>query len=309
MAQTLIVLLNWNSKEMTSECILSLLDMRARDYQIVVVDNGSRDGSVTYLRQMFPEIFVIANERNLGFTGGCNVGIAYALEGGAEFILLVNNDATVDADLLGELLVEASQHPGAGMISPKIYYHGAPQRLWWAGGVYNPWLGLPKVVGLRRKDGPKYDRTRNIGWATGCVVLLRCSAIRKVGGFDEAFFSYVEDLDLSLRVLDAGYTIRFAPKAKVWHKVGVYSRKDSREHMRVFFSTRNLLWLISKRASPKHWLAFWPNFASRQVPRVIVKSLLQRDPRLVKGLLQGVIAFWKMRFRPDSHNLSGELRA
>jgi len=309
MAKTFVVLLNWNNKEMTAECVRSLFAMKERDFQTVVVDNGSRDDSVTYLRQMFPEILVIANEKNLGFTGGCNVGMARALELGADFILLVNNDVVVDENLLGKLLADAERNPSVGMVSPKIYYYAEPQRLWWAGGVYNPWVGLPKVLGLRRQDGKKYSAAREIDWATGCVVLLRSCALRDAGSFNEEFFSYVEDLDLSLRVRDAGYTIRFAPQAKVWHKVGVYNRKDSGEHTRVFFNTRNLLWLTNQRASPMHWLVFWINFGLRQVPRVIVKSLLQGNVRVLKGLLQGLIAFWEVPLPSDAHKVSPEARA
>lgn len=302
MTRTYIVLLNWNSKEMTAECIRSLFAMRERDFRIIVVDNGSRDDSVTYLGQMFPEILVIANQKNLGFTGGCNVGIARALEQGTEFILLVNNDVVLDENLLGELLADAERNPKAGMVSPKIYYFDEPKRIWWAGGTYNPWVGLPRVLGLRRPDSDRYGAPREIDWATGCVLLLRSSALRDAGSFNEEFFSYVEDLDLSLRVRDAGYTIRLAPRAKVWHKVGVYNRKDGAEHTRVFFNTRNLLWLINQRATPMRWLVFWPNFVVRVVPYVIVMSLLQRDSRILTGLFQGVVAFWKMRLPPDSQN-------
>lgn len=309
MAKTFVVMLNWNSKEMTAECIRSLFGMKEKDYEIIVVDNGSRDDSVSYLRQMFPEIIVIANENNLGFTGGCNVGIARALELGAEFILLVNNDVLVDEKLLGELLADAERNPQAGMVSPKIYYYDKPEVLWWAGGNYKSWSGLPRVRGLRRQDGEKYGASREIDWATGCVLLLRSSALRKAGCFNEAFFNYVDDLDISLRVRDAGYTIRFVPQGKVWHKVGVDNLKNSGEHTRVFFSTRNLLWLTNMRATPMRWIVFWPNFVSRQVPRVIAKSLLYRDLRILKGLFQAVIAFWKMPLPSVPQKDSTQVRA
>ena len=112
----LIVVLNWNSREMTRDCLASLLAMEGDAFKILVIDNGSRDGSVAFLRETFPEIEVIANGRNLGFAGGCNVGMKRAVAENFEYVLLINNDTVVQPNLLAELLAEAERSPKAGMV-------------------------------------------------------------------------------------------------------------------------------------------------------------------------------------------------
>src|ERR1700722_6513342 len=124
--KTVIVVLNWNSYDMTQECIGSLLAMEKVEtgsFEILIVDNGSRDGSAERLRAALPQVEVIAAGRNLGFTGGCNLGMKRALEACAEHVLLINNDTVVKPDFLAELLAESERHPLAGMVSPKIYYY------------------------------------------------------------------------------------------------------------------------------------------------------------------------------------------
>ena len=176
--KTLITVLNWKTYEMTKECIHSLLTMDGDSFEILIIDNGSQDGSAEYLRQAFPKIPLIANASNLGFAAGSNIGMKLALEQGADFVLLVNNDTVVKPDLLAELLAESERRPDAGMVSPKIYYADHPDRIWWAGGTFSLWQGVPRHLGWKEKERGQYETARVIDWATGCVVLLRCDALR-----------------------------------------------------------------------------------------------------------------------------------
>ncbi len=297
--QVSAIVLNWNSREMTAECLRSLLAMDARDFEIVVVDNGSRDGSPHYLRKAFPQITVIENGRNLGFAAGCNVGMKRALEDGAEYVLLVNNDTLVDRGLLRELVAEAERNPEAAIVSPRIYYYDFPDRIWWVGGTYNGWIGIPRHLDLRKKISARHEKSRNLEWATGCAMLVRCSVLREIGLFDERFFGQCEDVDLSLRARAGGYSVRYAPEAKLWHKEGIDYRKNAGEQARKFTGARNLLWLMHKHAAPIQWVTFWPCFLVRYVGVLALKSVKSGDFQSAGALFRGIWAFRQMRRNPS----------
>lgn len=304
--KTLIVVLNWNSREMTAQCIHSLLAMEG-SFHILVVDNGSRDGSVEYLRNRFPQIRVVANRRNLGFAAGCNVGIRQGLAEAADYILLVNNDTVMDSGLLRELTAEAERNPKAGIVSPKIYYFDPRDAIWWVGGTYSRWIGLARHVDLRKQDTGRHDTPRDLDWATGCVMLLRSDALRVCGMFDEQFFGNGEDLDLSLRMRELGYVVRYVPAARVWHREGIDYKKNVGEHARSFTLVRNLLWVMHKHAKPYHWLTFGPIFGGYYLPKMMVRFVLRGDFRSCWAMAQGVMAFWEMSLHPERSVLPAAL--
>lgn len=278
---------------MTAECIRSIQAMDSRDYEILVVDNGSRDGSVEYLRRELPSITVLPQERNLGFAAGCNVGIRHAMERGTEYVLLLNNDTAVAKDFLTALIAEAERHPNAAIISPKIYFYDRPERLWWAGGTFRPqdlFCAIPKHVGLGEEDGPTYSIPMQIDWATGCAMLIRCKVLASVALLDEGFFGHAEDLDFSLRVTEAGYTILFAPSARLWHMEGVDYKKNSSQHNRCFLGSRNLLWVMRRHLAPSVWPIFLPSFFLRYILPIAARSLAKGDFRSAGALLRGVAA-------------------
>ena len=306
-SRTVAIILNWNSGEMTAECIRSLLAMDSSDYEIVVVDNGSSDGSVEHLRRSFPEIPVLLQERNLGFAGGCNVGMRYALDKRAEFILLLNSDTVVGKNFVRGLVEQAQAHRKAGMVSPKIYFWDSPNRFWWAGGAYSLWSGLPKHIGRKEKDTWQFEVPRQIEWATGCAMLIRAAALKATGLFDSQLFGNGEDLDLSLRMKRAGYEIWYAPKARLWHKEGVDYRKIVGEHVRKFTGTRNLLWIMHKHARAVQWVSFLPNFLCRYVLFYVLLSFSRGDFRSAKAVLEGVWAFLRMRAHPAASPLPAGL--
>jgi GT2 family glycosyltransferase len=291
------VILNWNSGDMTAECVRSLLNMTVKDYEIIVVDNGSKDGSVEYLRGQFPELTILSQDHNLGFAAGCNVGIKLAMERGAKYVLPLNNDTVVDADFLKELEHVAEEHAQAAMVSPKIYFWDLPDRLWWAGGEFSLWTGIAKHLGRKEVDRGQFDSDMEIDWATGCAVLIKCDVLRENGLFDECFFGNGEDLDLSLRIRKAGYRIWYAPKAKLWHKEGVDYRKNVGEQMRKFTVTRNSLYVMYKHASFIQWITFIPNFIVRHMAFYIALSLVRADFRSAWAVIRGVGAFPAMWYR------------
>jgi GT2 family glycosyltransferase len=302
-----VIVLNWNSPQMTADCVRSLLAMDGTGFRVTVVDNGSNNDSAEFLRENFSQISVIANGRNLGFAGGCNVGMRRALEEDADYILLVNNDTIVDRFLLRELIGQAEAEPRTGILSPKIYYADPADLLWWAGGTFNIWTGLADHIARQSKDVGDHNHGRDLDWATGCVMLLRCEALSKAGLFDEQIFAIGEDVDLSLRVKKAGYTVRYVPTARLWHREGAETRKSAGQHVRIFLMVRNLLWVMHKHARPYHWITFLPFFLFYYLPKTMILSLARRDFRSCGAMIEGVVAFCRMIGRPGISVLPPEL--
>ena len=232
--RVMIILVNWNGKNVTLDCLDSLSSVTYPNVTIAVVDNGSTDGSVRAVRERYPDVILLEQEENLRFAGGNNVGMKYALECGAELICLLNNDTTVHNEFLEHLVSRIQSEGAIGLVAPKIYYHGEPDRIWFAGGEISFWTGTMKHSGIREIDAGQYDTSREIDYSTGCCMLVKREVIENVGMLDESFYMYTEDADWCMRARRAGYSIMYEPKAKVWHKVSV----SSGGHLS-FFKMRN----------------------------------------------------------------------
>jgi GT2 family glycosyltransferase len=205
-----VVVLNYRGLADTIACVESLaeLDVPAR---VIVVDNGSDDGSAERLAQT-PEVELIANEQNLGFAAGNNVAIERLIADGHEFVWVLNNDTVVEPPTLGELLAVADADPGVGAVGAVIYEMGASERvLTFGGGSLARWSGRTRDA----KGGQ--DR---VDYLTAASVLLRSAALREVGLFDPRYFFTWEDVDLSTRLVSAGWRLAVADRARVWHRWG-----------------------------------------------------------------------------------------
>jgi GT2 family glycosyltransferase len=238
-----IIVLNWNGLEDTRACLGSLFHLDGPLPQIYVVDNGSSDGSVEALKHEFGEkIVLIANERNLLYAGGNNVGIERALTDGFTHLLLLNNDTFVDAAMLREL-VKANVAWGNAIFCPKIYYAKDANRLWYAGGKFSLKRARAEHRGIREEDHGQYDRIEETDWATGCALFAPRMVFETVGLLDENFQLYSEDLDYCLRAKKAGFNIVYVPTAKLWHKVSaaIGGNLSRRKILRKWNSLRRLL--------------------------------------------------------------------
>jgi GT2 family glycosyltransferase len=254
-----VILVNWNGREVTLDCLASLRRVTYPALRTVVVDNASTDGSVAEIRARYPEVEVLVMAENLRFAGGNNAGMRHALSAGAEYILLLNNDTVVDPGCIEPLVAPLKADPLIGMAAPKIYYHAAPDLIWFAGGVVSMWTGTMRHTGIREADHGQYDTPRDIEYATGCCVMVRSAVLREVGMLDESFFIYGEDADWSMRVREAGYRIVYEPASKVWHRVSV----SSGGHLSAFKLRNKFLSNVrffARHASWYHWLVFpWMN--------------------------------------------------
>jgi GT2 family glycosyltransferase len=216
-----IIVLTWNGKVDTLECIKSLELLTYSNYKIVVVDNASEDGTCEAVRQLHSSVHVIKNTHNFRFAGGNNIGIEFALENNANYILLLNNDTVADKNVLSYLIGSIEKDKTVGMAGPKIYFHSDPKRIWYAGGKINWWSGSISHLGVHEIDNGKFEKLRYTDYVTGCALLVKREVIEKIGMLDESYFIYGEDADWSLRTVLAGYKLLFVPQAILWHKVSV----------------------------------------------------------------------------------------
>lgn len=209
----------YGGEEVTAACIESLL---AQDYSrisVLLVDNASHDGGGARLRARFPGIEYLDTGGNVGYTGGNNRGIEHALARGADYVLILNNDTTLDSRCVSQLVETATQEDRVGAVAPKILHYDHPDRIWYAGGDFS----RVKAVGnhrryLERDARTETERAEQVSFVSGCGFLMPAPVARHLAGFAEDFFMYCEDVDLSLRVRSAGYHLYYEPRAWMYHR-------------------------------------------------------------------------------------------
>lgn len=219
LARTGVVVLNWNGRSHLESCLPTLVDPGHPDLFVIVVDNGSRDGSVEWVRENHPDVEVVALEENRRFAGGNNAGADRALERGAEIVVLLNNDTFAEAGLFAELARAFEREPRVGVVGPRIVHADRPERIWYGGGVFRPRWGWVSHRALRAPIGAGRDPEGPTDWVTGCCLAVRAELWRELGGLDEAFYIYAEDVDFCLRARERGWSAWYRPQAVLRHAV------------------------------------------------------------------------------------------
>jgi GT2 family glycosyltransferase len=256
--RVVIIVLNWNGLADTLGCLESLARLDYADqvgaYEVVVVDNGSTDGSVQAIQAHFPRVPLIENGENLGYAGGNNVGLRYGLRQGADYALLLNNDTEVAPDFLRRLVDAAQADPQVSVAGPTICYYDQPEIIWSAGGAIDWRRGRTRMVGLNERDVGQFgNEPREVDFISGCAMLVRRVILEQVGLLDERFFAYYEEVEWCVRVRQAGSKIVHVPQARLWHKITPKARAASSSVH--YYMTRNrLLFLRVTRAGWRAWL-------------------------------------------------------
>lgn len=279
-----IVTLNWNRREDTLECLRSMEDLDYPNKRLLLVDNGSEDNSVAAVKETFPEVEIIENASNLGFSAGTNVGLEYALSHEAQYILLLNNDTHIKSNALNELMSDMSDD--VGMVAPKIYYAEDPTRIWSLGGRRH-WLTTEKVGDVRGQID-KGQGTKNLerDYVAGCAILLSRNFLEDIGLFDERFFMYYEDSDLSLRARDGGYRLLISPEAHVWHKVAMSSGGSDSPNERYWMARSSVLF-YRKHVHGVRWLIVLPYRLASAI-KTIVRLKISGQHSSVSTYLRGL---------------------
>lgn len=244
------VVLNWNGREETLRCLRSLRAAGGLELPVVCVDNGSIDGSVDAIREAFPEVDLIEAGANLGYAGGNNLGIRRALEAGADWVVLVNNDATVAADLVEGFEAAVRRRPDAGILAGKVYRSDRPETIWFAGQRVNLLLGYSgKPRGHDQPDGPRYGVVIDVGRAVGALMAISRATLQDVGPLDETLFAYVEDVEFCLRARRRGHAVVFAPDAHAWHAVSASTGGEQASTHSLYYGVRNTI-TVCERLRP-----------------------------------------------------------
>lgn len=293
-----VVILNWNGYGETERCLASLEKSDYQNLEVLVVDNGSHDRSADKLREEFPGLPVIRNEENFGFALGNNVGIRVALAGGADYVLLINNDAELDSSAVSAMVDAAESDPTIGIVGGLIHKRNKPNVIEHAGGNLNLSLGYHgRARGFGKEDVGQFRATEEVDWVSGCALMVSRRFVNSVGLLDPDYFCYCEDVDWCVRARGAGFKVVIAPGAKVYHK-GSSSSIQTDHSSVIYYYVRNQLLLLSRHAPISMTLGRWLRNAS-VVLSTIAFVLFVYNGKKSKGLraiVRGARDFRRGRF-------------
>lgn len=298
-----IILLNWNGKKDTLECLTSLQKVDYPNFQTIVVDNGSSDDSVAVLRKAYPNVPILENRMNLGFAGGNNPGIEWVLRHHADWILLLNNDTIVAPDFLKAFMNAAKEQPKAKILGAKILRYHQPDIIDHLGGFWNGQKGEFDSPDAGQNDHP-YFNMRAADYVCGAALCMHRSVPETIGLLEPNFFLFWEESDYCYRARKAGFEVWTAPEAKVWHKVSS-SFTGGKPHMHYFWWRSRLLW-IERNCTPEERKRLYRTLIIPELWKMarhyLLKFLFTADPkrrekvRRNKAGCAGAIDYFRRRF-------------
>lgn len=257
-----VIILNWNNAPDTLECLASVYTSDDPNFSVIVADNGSEDDSLALLQKAYPQARFLANGENLGFAEGNNRAIRLAMEEGAEFVFLLNNDATIDRDTLSILRKAAKEHPNAAVLGPTIFYYDYPKTIWFGNGVLEPTSANP--LSLARFQGPGFcQEIQQSQILCGCAFFARTSHLKIAGLMDPRYFLNWEEIDWCFRLRKLGFDCLWVGPAKAWHKIS-RSFVGGRGPMWHYYWYRNRLLWMETHLTRSEWLliarkTLWPD--------------------------------------------------
>ena len=293
-----IIILNWNGISDTLECLESVTALEYPEVQVIVVDNGSTDGSPSCIRQRYPSVTLLETGKNLGFTGGNNLGMRRALEMGTDYLWLLNNDTVVERDTLKKMVDVVQRSPEVWLASPIIFFHDAPDQVQFSGS-YIDWK-KNRIVKLEDEESFPASGADVSLWGT--ALLIKRAAVDSVGYLNDKYFAYHEDEDYCMRVARAGYRSVVVPDARIFHK-NSRSTGSNDAPMQVFLRSRNLffLWMDTLRGVDR--IRYVPKYLANIVS--YGGSLKGKNlPDSVEACLDGVWSAFRGTGGPRNTNIA-----
>lgn len=287
------VILNTNRREDTLECLASLKESTYENNSTIVLDNQSSDGSVEAIRSKFSEVLVIELNENRGYAGNNNVGIDIAIEQGADWIFVLNEDTVLAPDCLEHLVAVGESDPAIGIVGPMVYHYHAPTVIQSAGGVLGPyWESIH--LGKDEQDVGQFSEIHEVEWICGCGILLKREAILQAGKIDERFFYFWEETEWCIRIYREGWKVIHVPNAKLWHKGVTIDHKP--KPTVTYYATRNRLLTLAKHHAP---IIVWAN-AWAQMVRTLMSWTIKPRWRNMRehrdAMWYGIVDFLRGRW-------------
>lgn len=291
-----IISINYNQAALTCEMLASLQKVTYPNVEVIIVDNASPTEDPQPILDKFPMIKLIRSDKNVGFSGGNNLGIKAA---NGEYLLFLNNDTEVAPDFLEPLVDHFESNPQTGIASPKIIFYGTDDRIQYAGctGI-NVWTGRGKIIGYLEKDQGQHDVSKSTGLIHGAAMMIPRKVIEKAGLMPELYFLYYEELDWSLMINRAGYSSHYVASSTIYHKESMSVGKSS--VLKTFYMNRNRLIFIRRNNSGWQFWASALFFLGLAVPKNTLKNLLKGNLNHVNAILKGV--WWNFTNRNVSEN-------
>lgn len=253
-----IVVVTRNRKDIVLDCLQSVLKMNYPNFEIILVDNGSSDGTSIAVKKEFPQVNIVESQENLGLNGGKNLGQKQAK---GDYILFLDSDTIVDENLLKELVKVAENDQRVGIVAPKMYYYHPEDVIWYAGSFINLLTSKTKNIGANQIDNGQFDFIYETEFAPTAYLATR-QVINILKGHDESLFMAYGDTDYGFRARKAGFKFMFCPKAKLWHKIKKYECKKTIRSlgfnlpMRAYYFARNRVIFMKRHTSKLNFLIF-----------------------------------------------------
>ncbi len=290
------IVLNYNGRDLTIDSVTSLLATDYPRFRVVVVDNGSTDGSHQAVQETFPEVVALRVEENRGIANGLNAGIRWALSEGFDYLLLLNNDIEAGRDTLTELVRVAECDPRIGCVGPKTYYWDDRERLWSAGGIIRFRESVTRERGMGEIDRGQYDRDREVPYVNGCAMLVRREAQAATGLWDPVYHVGIEDADWCMRMKRRGYRCWYAHRALLWHKVS--PTVGGYQPGRTFQTGKGSAIFVRRYANAWQWCTFF-FFLALAIPAAFLRELPKGNQAAALAKLKGVIAGLRQPLPPS----------
>jgi GT2 family glycosyltransferase len=292
--KVIIIILNWNGEKNTIECLNSINQIIYPNYDVIIIDSNSTDNSIEKIKSNFLNVNIIKNRKNLGFSGGFNVGIKKAIDNKADYIVCLNNDVIVDKNFIMELIKIGEIRSDIGGLYPMEYNYDQPNKINAAGGGTIKFI-LDSPIGHGEIDKGQYNQLRQVGRLCGAAIVLKKNVFLNIGLFDPDYFYGFEDTDISLRVIKAEYKIIFVPKSKIWHKISASSGGELNPY-KSYYSIRNRFLFAKRNLTNKNKISYITYFFFYEVWFAIIYFLRQKKlsslTSFLKGIKAGLIIFF-----------------
>lgn len=290
--KVVILILSYNGKHLLDDSISSYLRNDYPNFEVIVIDNGSIDGTKEWVEENFPNVFVLRTERNLGYSGGFNFGLDYAFnKKNADYVLITNNDVKADSKVISELVKVAEMDEMIGFVTGKVYYYDKPNILQTVGKYEDPIRWNGEHIGNKEVDHVQYDNISERIFVDDIFMLVKRKLFLEIGGYDTTFRFQAEEYDWQARAKKLGYKIYYTPYAKIWHKESMTIGKNSA--FKAYYDARNPMLVILIHKEPAFFRRYFWQHLKLGVVRSSLVTLKQLRPNVAlsiwKGFLSGML--------------------